>query len=165
MLMAPEVRRAATTPLLDVMQAIAIAKRPHIIVGTPGRVVDHLSNTKVTCCIAVLLKQYRNAGQHSSTTQQYSTAAQHNTSAGLSCDLSTSAACAPAQSFNQCQQAGVQHMQQLCAHSSQQGCTPQERVASTSGLAVALTQLTTLEQSKLGQSECHSLVAVFHPVS
>jgi hypothetical protein len=28
-------------------QAIALAKRPHILVGTPGRVVDHLSNTKV----------------------------------------------------------------------------------------------------------------------
>ena len=27
-------------------QAIAVAKRPHVIVGTPGRVVDHLSNTK-----------------------------------------------------------------------------------------------------------------------
>ena len=28
------------------MQAIALGKGPHIIVGTPGRVVDHLSNTK-----------------------------------------------------------------------------------------------------------------------
>ncbi len=28
------------------LQAIALAKRPHIVVGTPGRVVDHLSNTK-----------------------------------------------------------------------------------------------------------------------
>ena len=28
-------------------QAIALGKRPHILVGTPGRVVDHLSNTKV----------------------------------------------------------------------------------------------------------------------
>lgn len=27
-------------------QAIALARRPHVIVGTPGRVVDHLSNTK-----------------------------------------------------------------------------------------------------------------------
>ena len=27
-------------------QAIALAKRPHVLVGTPGRVVDHLSNTK-----------------------------------------------------------------------------------------------------------------------
>eukprot|EP00878_Enallax_costatus_P041048 GHUV01047499.1.p1 GENE.GHUV01047499.1~~GHUV01047499.1.p1 ORF type:complete len:179 (+),score=36.03 GHUV01047499.1:140-676(+) len=34
---------------IDMMgQAIALAKRPHIIVGTPGRVVDHLSNTKVS---------------------------------------------------------------------------------------------------------------------
>lgn len=28
------------------LQAISLAKRPHIVVGTPGRVVDHLSNTK-----------------------------------------------------------------------------------------------------------------------
>uniref|UniRef100_F6H9R1 DEAD-box ATP-dependent RNA helicase 10 n=1 Tax=Vitis vinifera TaxID=29760 RepID=F6H9R1_VITVI len=27
-------------------QAIALAKRPHIVVGTPGRLMDHLSNTK-----------------------------------------------------------------------------------------------------------------------
>lgn len=34
---------------IDMMaQAIALGKRPHVIVGTPGRVVDHLSNTKVT---------------------------------------------------------------------------------------------------------------------
>jgi hypothetical protein len=33
---------------IDMMaQAIALAKRPHVIVGTPGRVVDHLTNTKV----------------------------------------------------------------------------------------------------------------------
>lgn len=32
---------------IDMMaQAIALGKRPHVIVGTPGRVVDHLSNTK-----------------------------------------------------------------------------------------------------------------------
>ncbi|WIA29424.1 hypothetical protein OEZ86_011927 [Tetradesmus obliquus] len=32
---------------IDMMaQAIALAKRPHVIVGTPGRVVDHLTNTK-----------------------------------------------------------------------------------------------------------------------
>lgn len=32
---------------IDMMaQAIALAKRPHVLVGTPGRVVDHLSNTK-----------------------------------------------------------------------------------------------------------------------
>lgn len=29
-------------------QAVALGKRPHVIVGTPGRVVDHLSNTKVS---------------------------------------------------------------------------------------------------------------------
>ena len=32
---------------IDMMaQAIALAKRPHVVVGTPGRVVDHLTNTK-----------------------------------------------------------------------------------------------------------------------
>jgi ATP-dependent RNA helicase DDX47/RRP3 len=32
---------------IDMMaQAIALARRPHVVVGTPGRVVDHLSNTK-----------------------------------------------------------------------------------------------------------------------
>jgi ATP-dependent RNA helicase DDX47/RRP3 len=32
---------------LDLMQqAIAISKKPHVLVGTPGRVVDHLKNTK-----------------------------------------------------------------------------------------------------------------------
>lgn len=36
---------------IDMMaQAIALGRRPHVIVGTPGRVVDHLSNTKVCCC-------------------------------------------------------------------------------------------------------------------
>ena len=35
---------------IDMMaQAIALGRRPHVIVGTPGRVVDHLSNTKVLC--------------------------------------------------------------------------------------------------------------------
>jgi hypothetical protein len=33
---------------VDIMaQAIALAKRPHVLVGTPGRVKDHLTNTKV----------------------------------------------------------------------------------------------------------------------
>lgn len=32
---------------VDMMaQSIALGRRPHVIVGTPGRVVDHLSNTK-----------------------------------------------------------------------------------------------------------------------
>ena len=43
------VRCAVLVGGIDMMaQAIAIGKRPHIIVGTPGRVVDHLSNTKVS---------------------------------------------------------------------------------------------------------------------
>lgn len=29
-----------------VSQAIALAKNPHVIIGTPGRVADHLANTK-----------------------------------------------------------------------------------------------------------------------
>jgi superfamily II helicase len=38
---------------IDMMaQAIALAKRPHVIVGTPGRVVDHLTNTKVRAQLA-----------------------------------------------------------------------------------------------------------------
>ena len=33
---------------IDMMpQAIALAKKPHVIVATPGRIVDHLENTKV----------------------------------------------------------------------------------------------------------------------
>jgi ATP-dependent RNA helicase DDX47/RRP3 len=32
---------------IDMMaQSIALARRPHIVVGTPGRLVDHLTNTK-----------------------------------------------------------------------------------------------------------------------
>jgi ATP-dependent RNA helicase DDX47/RRP3 len=32
---------------VDMMtQAIALARKPHVIIGTPGRVVDHLTNTK-----------------------------------------------------------------------------------------------------------------------
>ncbi len=33
------------------LQAIALGKRPHIVVGTPGRVVDHLSNTKASVAL------------------------------------------------------------------------------------------------------------------
>lgn len=41
------VRCAVLVGGIDMMaQAISLAKRPHIIVGTPGRVVDHLTNTK-----------------------------------------------------------------------------------------------------------------------
>ena len=29
-----------------VSQAVALAKKPHVVVGTPGRVADHLANTK-----------------------------------------------------------------------------------------------------------------------
>jgi hypothetical protein len=36
---------------VDMMaQAIALGKGVHVIVGTPGRVVDHLSNTKAHTC-------------------------------------------------------------------------------------------------------------------
>ena len=42
---------------IDMMaQAIALGRRPHVIVGTPGRVVDHLSNTKVQCLLSLTLK-------------------------------------------------------------------------------------------------------------
>ena len=41
------VRCATVVGGVDMMaQAVALAKRPHIIVGTPGRLVDHLKNTK-----------------------------------------------------------------------------------------------------------------------
>lgn len=38
---------------VDMMaQSIALAKQPHIVVGTPGRVVDHLEHTKARRCSA-----------------------------------------------------------------------------------------------------------------
>lgn len=41
------VRCAVLVGGIDMMaQAIALGKRPHVLVGTPGRLVDHLSNTK-----------------------------------------------------------------------------------------------------------------------
>lgn len=41
------VRAAVLVGGIDMMaQAIALARRPHVVVGTPGRVVDHLTNTK-----------------------------------------------------------------------------------------------------------------------
>ena len=41
------VRCVALVGGVDMMaQAIALGKGVHVIVGTPGRVVDHLSNTK-----------------------------------------------------------------------------------------------------------------------
>lgn len=44
---------------IDMMaQAIALGRRPHVIVGTPGRVVDHLSNTKVSHCYSSLYGIY-----------------------------------------------------------------------------------------------------------
>jgi hypothetical protein len=30
----------------NMTQAIALSKRPHVVVGTPGRILDHLENTK-----------------------------------------------------------------------------------------------------------------------
>ncbi len=36
-----------------VTQAIALSKKPHVVIGTPGRVVDHLENTKVTSVLVV----------------------------------------------------------------------------------------------------------------
>lgn len=42
------VRCAVLVGGVDMMhQAVALGKRPHIITGTPGRIVDHLCNTKV----------------------------------------------------------------------------------------------------------------------
>ena len=42
------VRCAVLVGGVDMMsQSIALGKRPHVITGTPGRIVDHLCNTKV----------------------------------------------------------------------------------------------------------------------
>jgi ATP-dependent RNA helicase DDX47/RRP3 len=41
------VKTAVLVGGIDMMaQSIALGKRPHVVVGTPGRVVDHLTNTK-----------------------------------------------------------------------------------------------------------------------
>ena len=41
---------------IDMMtQSIALAKKPHVIVATPGRLVDHLQNTKGSCVSCVSL--------------------------------------------------------------------------------------------------------------
>jgi ATP-dependent RNA helicase DDX47/RRP3 len=41
------VRTSTLVGGIDIMsQAISLAKRPHVLVGTPGRVADHLTNTK-----------------------------------------------------------------------------------------------------------------------
>ncbi|RYY32921.1 DEAD/DEAH box helicase, partial [archaeon] len=40
-------RTAVVVGGVDMMsQAIALARRPHVVIGTPGRVVDHLENTR-----------------------------------------------------------------------------------------------------------------------
>ena len=42
------VRCAVLVGGVDMMQqAVAIGKRPHVLTGTPGRIIDHLCNTKV----------------------------------------------------------------------------------------------------------------------
>ena len=43
-----------------VSQAIILAKRPHIIVATPGRLVDHLENTKGFSLKQVEIKLFLN---------------------------------------------------------------------------------------------------------
>jgi ATP-dependent RNA helicase DDX47/RRP3 len=41
------VRSAVIVGGMDMMaQSIALAKKPHVVVCTPGRLVDHLENTK-----------------------------------------------------------------------------------------------------------------------
>lgn len=45
---------------IDMMQqAIVLGKRPHVLVGTPGRIIDHLSNTK-GFSLKVCIHQTRN---------------------------------------------------------------------------------------------------------
>lgn len=41
------VRTATIVGGMDMMsQSIALSKRPHVVVATPGRLMDHLENTK-----------------------------------------------------------------------------------------------------------------------
>lgn len=57
------VRTATLVGGVDIMaQSIALAKRPHVLVGTPGRVKDHLTNTKV--CVVHFSRHGRGTDGH-----------------------------------------------------------------------------------------------------
>jgi ATP-dependent RNA helicase DDX47/RRP3 len=54
------VRCATLVGGVDAMaQAIALAKRPHVLVGTPGRVMDHLTNTKARARARLMRRRHR----------------------------------------------------------------------------------------------------------